>query len=67
LAALAATPGQPLAREALGQQSDPAGGSRMVDVQMTRLRRKIEADPRFPRSPDRAAAATCCSRIDRCP
>jgi two-component system phosphate regulon response regulator OmpR len=49
LAALAAVPGQPLAREALGQQSDPLGGSRMVDVQMTRLRRKIEADPRFPR------------------
>jgi two-component system, OmpR family, phosphate regulon response regulator OmpR len=49
LAALAATPGQALSREALGQQSDPAGGSRMVDVQMTRLRRKIEADPRFPR------------------
>jgi two-component system phosphate regulon response regulator OmpR len=26
-----------------------SGGSRLVDVQMTRLRRKIEADPRFPR------------------
>jgi two-component system phosphate regulon response regulator OmpR len=49
LAALAAAPGQALSREALGQQSEPAGGSRMVDVQMTRLRRKIEADPRFPR------------------
>ncbi|HUL06439.1 MAG TPA: response regulator [Candidatus Acidoferrum sp.] len=49
LAALAAAPGQPLSREALGQQSDPAGGSRMVDVQMTRLRRKLETDPRFPR------------------
>jgi len=59
LAALAAAPGQAVAREALGQQTrlnhgegapaDPAGGSRMVDVQMTRLRRKIEADPRFPR------------------
>ncbi|MEX0814097.1 MAG: winged helix-turn-helix domain-containing protein, partial [Dongiaceae bacterium] len=33
-------------REELGRQ---AGGSRTVDVQMTRLRRKIEADPRFPR------------------
>ena len=59
LAALAAAPGQALSREALGQQArlgqgaggppDLAGGSRMVDVQMTRLRRKIEADPRFPR------------------
>jgi two-component system, OmpR family, phosphate regulon response regulator OmpR len=49
LAALAASPGVALPREALSQQSDPAGGSRMVDVQMTRLRRKIESDPRFPR------------------
>jgi two-component system phosphate regulon response regulator OmpR len=49
LAALAASPGQALSREQLGQQSDPTGGSRMVDVQMTRLRRKIESDPRFPR------------------
>src|SRR5262245_57060658 len=49
LAALAASPGVALPREALSQQSDPAGGSRMVDVQMTRLRRKIETDPRFPR------------------
>ena len=49
LAALAHAPGQVLSREELGRQSDPAGGSRMVDVQVTRLRRKIEADPRFPR------------------
>jgi two-component system phosphate regulon response regulator OmpR len=53
LAALAAVPGQALSRDALGQPGgppgDPAAGSRMVDVQMTRLRRKIEADPRFPR------------------
>jgi len=56
LAALAAAPGQTLSRDVLGQSgsSGEAGrdsgiGSRMVDVQMTRLRRKIEADPRFPR------------------
>jgi two-component system, OmpR family, phosphate regulon response regulator OmpR len=56
LAALAAAPGQTLSRDVLGQAAPPgeAGrdsgiGSRMVDVQMTRLRRKIEADPRFPR------------------
>jgi two-component system phosphate regulon response regulator OmpR len=58
LAALAAAPGQALSREALVQQTragpangagDAAAGSRMVDVQMTRLRRKIEEDPRFPR------------------
>lgn len=49
LQALAAAPGVVQSREALGQHSDPVGGSRMVDVRMTRLRRKIEADPRFPR------------------
>jgi two-component system phosphate regulon response regulator OmpR len=26
-----------------------SSGSRQVDVQVTRLRRKLEADPRFPR------------------
>ena len=46
---LASSPGVVQPREVLGQQSDPRGGSRMVDVRMTRLRRKIEADPRFPR------------------
>lgn len=34
------------AEEAAGAES---GGSRQVDVQVTRLRRKIEVDPRFPR------------------
>ena len=46
LDALARRPGVALSREELGRQT---GGSRTVDVQMTRLRRKIEADPRFPR------------------
>ncbi|MGH6933513.1 MAG: response regulator [Dongiaceae bacterium] len=46
---LAEAPGIVQSRAALGQRSDPLGGSRMVDVRMTRLRRKIEADPRFPR------------------
>jgi len=56
LAALAAAPGQTLSRDVLGQSGPPgeAGrdsgiGSRMVDVQMTRLRRKVEPDPRYPR------------------
>jgi two-component system phosphate regulon response regulator OmpR len=39
--------------DAGGDGGDPGvaeiGGSRVVDVQMTRLRRKIEDDPRFPR------------------
>lgn len=47
LAQLAATPGNAVSRDALGQGT--SAESRMVDVQVTRLRRKIEADPRFPR------------------
>lgn len=46
---LARRAGQAVSREALSPQSDEAGESRLIDVQMTRLRRKIEDDPRFPR------------------
>ena len=50
LQALARRPGQVLAREAiveaLGMDDT---GERAVDVQVTRLRRKVEADPREPR------------------
>jgi two-component system phosphate regulon response regulator OmpR len=47
---LARRAGQPVSREELAPQSaDEAGESRLIDVQMTRLRRKIEDDPRFPR------------------
>jgi two-component system phosphate regulon response regulator OmpR len=50
LAALAARPNEPFTREdiaaALGMDDS---GERAVDVQVTRLRRKIEADPREPR------------------
>jgi two-component system phosphate regulon response regulator OmpR len=49
LAALARNPNVALSRDELGQQADDTGSSRTVDVQMTRLRRKIESDPRFPR------------------
>jgi two-component system, OmpR family, phosphate regulon response regulator OmpR len=49
LTALARNPNVALSRDELSQQADEAGGSRTVDVQMTRLRRKIETDPRFPR------------------
>jgi two-component system phosphate regulon response regulator OmpR len=49
----AASAGQPVSRERLvGSAPDTAedrGGERAVDVQITRLRRKIEADPRQPR------------------
>lgn len=49
LSLLARNAGVAVSREELSRHSDEAGNSRTVDVQMTRLRRKIEADPRFPR------------------
>ncbi|HEV2303552.1 MAG TPA: response regulator [Stellaceae bacterium] len=49
LAALAQNAGEPLSREELSQGAQFSGNVRNVDVQMTRLRRKIERDPRFPR------------------
>ena len=50
LALLARTPGEVLSREAIAQAlgMDEAG-ERAIDVQVTRLRRKIEIDPREPR------------------
>ncbi|HVC54425.1 MAG TPA: response regulator [Stellaceae bacterium] len=49
LASLAAHAGEPVSREDLSQSAQFGGNIRNVDVQMTRLRRKIEADPRYPR------------------
>jgi len=49
LKALALQPGVPLSRESLIELTGAAGGDRAVDVQVTRLRRKIETDPRDPR------------------
>jgi two-component system phosphate regulon response regulator OmpR len=49
LSALANSPGTPLTREALIDQTGALGGDRAIDVQVTRLRRKIEPDPREPR------------------
>ncbi|HKT20028.1 MAG TPA: response regulator [Stellaceae bacterium] len=49
LLALARRPGEPVSREALSQEAQCSGNLRTVDVQMTRLRRKIEHDPKFPR------------------
>ena len=46
---LAANPGNPISREALLQQSQLAGSARAVDVQVARLRRKIEPNPKVPR------------------
>jgi two-component system, OmpR family, phosphate regulon response regulator OmpR len=44
---LAQTPGEVVAREALAGPA-PAGNERTIDVQVNRLRRKIEADPAAP-------------------
>jgi two-component system phosphate regulon response regulator OmpR len=49
LRALAARAGVALSREDLNEITGGAGGDRAVDVQVTRLRRKIEPDPREPR------------------
>jgi two-component system, OmpR family, phosphate regulon response regulator OmpR len=49
LAILVQSAGQPVTREQLSEAAQFRGNVRNVDVQMTRLRRKIERDPRFPR------------------
>jgi two-component system phosphate regulon response regulator OmpR len=50
LAALAARPGEVLSREEIAAAlGTPEAGERAVDVQVTRLRRKIEPDSREPR------------------
>ena len=49
LAALVRQAGRVLTRQALAQAAEIDGGDRAVDVQITRLRRKIEPDARQPR------------------
>lgn len=49
LKVLAENAGSPLSREELGERCAIAGGLRAIDVQVTRLRRKIEPDPKLPR------------------
>ena len=50
LAALAARPNEVLSREEIAAAlGTPEAGERAIDVQVTRLRRKIETDPREPR------------------
>ncbi|MCW2246069.1 two-component system phosphate regulon response regulator OmpR [Azospirillum fermentarium] len=46
---LAASPGVTFTREELAERSRDVGNARSIDVQVTRLRRKIETDPREPR------------------
>jgi len=49
LRALGATSGQVMSRDTLISETDAGGEGRAIDVQVTRLRRKIEKDPREPR------------------
>jgi two-component system phosphate regulon response regulator OmpR len=49
LSSLAQRAPQPVSREELSQSTQFSGNVRNVDVQMTRLRRKLERDPRNPR------------------
>lgn len=49
MASLAQNAGEAVSREELSLSAQFSGNVRNVDVQMTRLRRKIELDPRFPR------------------
>lgn len=46
---LGAEPGVAVSREVLGERASGAVNDRTIDVQVTRLRRKIEEDPRNPR------------------
>ena len=49
LSILAAEPGLAVSREDLSSRLELNGNLRSVDVQVARLRRKIEADPKLPR------------------
>jgi two-component system phosphate regulon response regulator OmpR len=49
LRVLAENAGQVLSRDDLSRMCDINGAERTIDVQVTRLRRKIEPDPRLPR------------------
>jgi len=49
LKSLASEPGRIMSREELTTLCEIDGGDRSVDVQVTRLRRKIEQDPKVPR------------------
>jgi two-component system phosphate regulon response regulator OmpR len=66
---LAKTPGEPVSREALANAgaSDPAlaANERTIDVQMNRLRRKIEKDSAQPRYLQTARGAGYRLVVDR--
>ncbi|MDE0718364.1 MAG: helix-turn-helix domain-containing protein, partial [Rhodospirillaceae bacterium] len=41
--------GEPVARDTLTDEGELEGSARAIDVLITRLRRKVEPDPRDPR------------------
>jgi two-component system phosphate regulon response regulator OmpR len=49
LRVLSENPGAVLSREELMELTGPSGGERTIDVQVNRLRRKIEPDPKLPK------------------
>jgi two-component system phosphate regulon response regulator OmpR len=49
LSILAEAPGQAVSRDDLAARTGNAANARAVDVQVTRLRKKLEDDPRMPR------------------
>ncbi|MDJ0684370.1 MAG: response regulator [Alphaproteobacteria bacterium] len=49
LTALAREPGRVMSRDELASLCEISGADRTIDVQVTRLRRKIEPDPKTPR------------------
>lgn len=49
LSVLSGAPGEIMSRESLTERCMIDGGDRAIDVQVTRLRRKIEPDPKTPR------------------
>ncbi len=64
LKVFALNPGVTLTRERLGREGRLGGNQRTVDVQITRLRRKIEADPKAPRYLQTVWGAGYVLRID---
>ena len=49
LSSLLKTPNDPVSREVLAERCDMSGTERAIDVQVTRLRKKLEEDPSNPR------------------
>ena len=49
LATLARHVGEPVSRDQIAAENPYIGNERSIDVQVTRLRRKIEKDPKYPR------------------